>query len=336
MAAAADLCLATLRAGGTLFVVGNGGSAADAQHIAAEFVGRFRRERSPLPAVALTTDTSALTAIANDYGFEWVFSRQLRALARAGDTLIAISTSGESPNVLRAAEEARSSGIRVVALTGGSGGALARCADVSVAVPSGETRFVQESHVAIAHALCDVVEAQLEEGPGAGPARATRSGAPARVLGWEALIAARGEWRRDGLTVVWTNGCFDLLHRGHVRSLEAAKALGDVLVVGLNSDASVRALKGPARPVMPEGDRAEILAALRPVDAVTIFDDLTPVRCLEELQPDVHCKGGEYDGTDRTLPEREVVERYGGTVRFLPMVEGVSTSRLIGTLGEGG
>ena len=140
----------------------------------------------------------------------------------------------------------------------------------------------------------------------------------------------RESYRRAGRTVVWTNGCFDLLHAGHVRSLRAAAALGDVLVVGLNSDESVRRLKGPSRPILPEEDRAESLAALECVDHVLVFPDSTPTAVLGRLRPDVHCKGADYAPPHgRPIPEKAVVEAYGGRVAFLPLVEGVSTTELI-------
>ncbi len=147
--------------GHKLLLLGNGGSAADAQHIAAEFVGRFVKERIPLPAIALTTDTSALTAIGNDYGYEQVFSRQVRALGQAGDVLIAISTSGRSPSVLEAVKAAHDLGMIVIGLTGGTGGALAETADVALVVPSRNTARIQECHLAIEHIFCEIVEAVL-------------------------------------------------------------------------------------------------------------------------------------------------------------------------------
>ncbi|HEV2707707.1 MAG TPA: D-sedoheptulose 7-phosphate isomerase [Pyrinomonadaceae bacterium] len=155
-----------LRAGGKVLLFGNGGSAADAQHVAAELVGRFARERAPLPAIALTTDTSALTAISNDYGFEQVFARQLLALGRAGDVAVAISTSGRSKNVIVAAEAARARGLTLVALTGGDGGELARLADICVNVPSTDTARVQECHLAVEHIVCEMVERLMFDGDG--------------------------------------------------------------------------------------------------------------------------------------------------------------------------
>jgi len=155
-------CVKSLRGGGKLMFFGNGGSAADAQHIAAELVGRFMNERRPLPAIALTTDTSALTAIANDYGYDEVFARQVRALGRSGDVAIAISTSGKSPSVLRAVEAARSLGMRTIGLTGGDGGALAGLVEVSLRVSASTLSCrIQETHILIGHVLCELVESGL-------------------------------------------------------------------------------------------------------------------------------------------------------------------------------
>jgi D-sedoheptulose 7-phosphate isomerase len=168
VAAAAEMVLAALRAGHKVLLCGNGGSAADAQHIAAELVGRYTRERRGFPAVALTTDTSGLTAIGNDYGFEQIFARQVEALAQAGDVLIAISTSGNSPNVLRAVERAQELGVATVALSGHDGGALRAAADLCLVAPHEETARIQELHITIGHILCDLVEVALvNEGLGA-------------------------------------------------------------------------------------------------------------------------------------------------------------------------
>lgn len=157
-----------------------------------------------------------------------------------------------------------------------------------------------------------------------------------KIVTLETLVEQRGTWRRAGRRVVWTNGCFDLLHLGHLRSLQAAAACGDVLVVGINSDASVRRLKGASRPVVPERERAERVAGLACVDWVCILDDDTPVAALARLQPEVHCKGAEYSTAGgKPMPEAEVVRAYGGEVRFLPMLAGVSTTDLVGRMGKG-
>lgn len=158
---AASLITAVLSNAGKLMLCGNGGSAADSQHIAAELSGRFVNDRRPLAAVALSTDTSALTCIANDYGFDEVFSRQVTGLGRKGDCLLAISTSGNSRNVLRAADAARAAGIRVIGLLGRDGGALRALCDVAIVVPSATTARIQEAHIFIGHTLCAMVEEAL-------------------------------------------------------------------------------------------------------------------------------------------------------------------------------
>ena len=150
-----------LRSGHKLFFMGNGGSAADAQHLAAEFTGRYGRERRPLPAIALSVNTSSLTAIANDYSFDVVFARQLDALGAEGDVAIGLSTSGNSANVIQAMEMARSKTLVTVGITGQSGGLLKNAVDFCLCVPSQETPLIQEVHIMIGHFLCEFVEAEL-------------------------------------------------------------------------------------------------------------------------------------------------------------------------------
>jgi D-sedoheptulose 7-phosphate isomerase len=156
--AAAEAIRRALAAGGKLLIAGNGGSAADAQHIAAELVGRYKRERAAMPAIALTTDTSALTAIGNDYGFESIFARQVQALGRQDDVLMAISTSGRSPNILRALEAARDGKLTTIGLTGEKGMDPACLCDVTIVAPSSETALIQQLHIAAGHAICDYLE----------------------------------------------------------------------------------------------------------------------------------------------------------------------------------
>ena len=163
---AGALLAQALSDGGRVLSCGNGGSAADAQHFAAELIGRFEKEREALPAVALSTDTSALTAISNDYGFERVFSRQVEGLGREGDVLVAISTSGNSPNVVQAIEAAQSRQMRVIALTGRDGGTIRgqmRENDIELCVPSDSTARVQEVHILILHCLCDLTDQLVHE-----------------------------------------------------------------------------------------------------------------------------------------------------------------------------
>jgi len=175
--AMAAVLIDVIEAGGRVYVCGNGGSAADAQHIAGELVGRFRRERRGLPCVALTTDTSILTALGNDYDFQRVFARQVEALLRSGDVLWALSTSGNSPNVLAAARTARQLGGRVVAMTGSGGGELAALADVCFRAPAGETFLVQQLHQLAYHIICELVEEHFAQA-GRPDCGASQSGSP--------------------------------------------------------------------------------------------------------------------------------------------------------------
>ena len=158
---AATLLADALKNGNKLLVMGNGGSAADAQHFAAEIVGRFKLERRALPALALSTDTSILTAVGNDYGFENIFSRQVEAHAAPGDVVLGISTSGNSPNVQLALQKAAQAGCRTLALLGRDGGSIKGVAELSIVVPSDDTPRVQEGHITIIHILCDLVEREL-------------------------------------------------------------------------------------------------------------------------------------------------------------------------------
>jgi D-sedoheptulose 7-phosphate isomerase len=154
-------CATALKSGGKLLFFGNGGSAADAQHLATEFTVRYRQDRPAMAAIALTTDTSALTAAGNDLGFEHIFSRQIEAIGRPGDVAIGITTSGRSPNVIRAFEVARAMGLAAVAFTGGSGGDTARVADHVLLVPSDVTARIQEMHITLGQMLCEALEIEL-------------------------------------------------------------------------------------------------------------------------------------------------------------------------------
>jgi D-sedoheptulose 7-phosphate isomerase len=156
--AAAEVCIACLRAGGKILFAGNGGSAADAQHMAGEYVSRFMYDRPGLAAIALTTDTSILTAIGNDYGYEKLFARQIQALGRPGDVFIGYSTSGTSPNILRGFEAAATAGVTCIGFTGNRGGPMREACDILLEVPSGETPKIQEGHFVLGHIICALVE----------------------------------------------------------------------------------------------------------------------------------------------------------------------------------
>jgi D-sedoheptulose 7-phosphate isomerase len=161
VADAVEVICAALSSGKKILVMGNGGSAADAQHLAAEFIGRFKLERPSLPAIALTTDSSILTAIGNDYGYDAVFARQLEGLATAGDVVIGISTSGNSPNVLTAMKLAKEKGCVTVSLLGRDGGSIKAVSDIPLIVPCSDTPRIQEAHILIIHIICDLVEKRL-------------------------------------------------------------------------------------------------------------------------------------------------------------------------------
>ncbi len=158
VAMAGDLLIQSVKSGGKVMFCGNGGSAADAQHLATELVGRYMKERPAIAAVALTTDTSALTAIANDYAFDAIFERQVQALGRRGDVLVALSTSGKSPNVVKAVDAAKALGAKVIALTGSKPNPLVDKADVAIMVPATTSNRIQEMHIAVGHILCGIVE----------------------------------------------------------------------------------------------------------------------------------------------------------------------------------
>jgi phosphoheptose isomerase len=350
IARACELMCDAVLAGKKVLLCGNGGSAGDAQHIAAELIGRFVIERRPLAAIALTTDSSALTAIANDYGFEHVFSRQVEALGAEGDVLIAITTSGTSKNVLAAVAAARARGMKVIGLTGGKGAGFVAACDAGIAVPSQVVARIQECHITIGHLLCEAVDlafagtAEQLALPVAGPAVAVTPGEVGAALLGESgvaklrtldqMIVWREAQRAHKRSVVWTNGVFDVLHVGHLMSLRGARRFGDVLIVGVNGDASVRASKGPERPIYRCEERVALLAALELVDAILVFDDATPERVLAQVKPDVHVKGADYAPPDgKPVPERAVVEAYGGRIEFLPLVPGRSSTDTITRLG---
>ena len=327
--ACAQVIVESLRAGGKVLLFGNGGSAADAQHISAELVGRFTVDRRPLAAIALTVDTSAITAIANDYGFEHVFDRQLRGLGRPGDVAFAITTSGKSESILRAVRSAKEMGMKVVGLTGGAGREFAAMCDAAVIIPTRETARIQELHITVGHIICAIAEAEL---CGIVPAPITLRHDTKRASVDE-LLPLREHYRKQGRSVVWTNGCFDILHVGHIESLKAARRLGDILIVGVNDDAQVKMAKGPDRPIHDLSQRIAVLSALEMVDHVVPFSEATPAEVLGRLQPDVHCKGADYAPPHgKPIPEADLVRSYGGRVEFVPLVPGRSSTATLDRL----
>lgn len=321
---ALGLLTTALRGGGKILAMGNGGSAADAEHLVAELVGRFGYDRASLPGLALTAPSPTFTAIANDYGFEQVFARQVRGFGRPGDVVFAISTSGNSPNVLRAVEAARELGLPTIGLTGGKDSQLAALAEVTLRVPSAQTPRIQEIHALLIHSLCRGIEEDLFPREGVPALPAGKLVPPDRI---DDLARAITPFRS-----VFTNGCFDVLHPGHVALLQDARATGDLLVLGLNTDESVRRLKGPSRPLHAFAERAAVLAALEAVDFVVGFGEDTPLELIRRLSPKVLVKGGDY--TRDTIVGADWVETHGGEVKVFPLLGSHSTTRIL--QGHGG
>ena len=320
---AALAVLSGLAGGGKVLTFGNGGSAADAQHFAAELVGRFESERPAIPAIALTTDTSALTAIANDYGFERVFARQVEALGRPGDVAIGFSTSGTSANVLAAIDAANEAGLTTIGFCGRPGCPLCERVDVAIAVdratdgrrPGGPPRDR-------ALDLPDRRAGDLGRRRSTGAGKRRHARRAARAPG--GLGGGRADRRLDERRLRRPP------RRTPRRAWTAAAALGDVLVVGVNSRRRREAPQGRGRPLVPEAERASLLASLRVVDHVLVFSEDTPEQVLAAVRPDVHCKGEDYRPPDgKPVPERSLVESYGGRVEFLPLLPGRSTTGLV-------
>lgn len=307
----------SISSGGKLLVFGNGGSAASAQHFAAEFSGKLALDRRPLPAVSLTVDTSAITAIANDYGYQDVFARQVLALANENDVVVGLSTSGASVNVKTAMEAARRIGARTVVLTGKDN---AIPADHELKVPMHETARVQEAHDLILHEIAQIAELMIVP-----ELDCDRSADRFPfVLGEDDLESFRGWIGASNQDLVTTNGVFDLFHEGHRSSLSQAATFGDRLVVLVNSDESTRRLKGASRPIRTLDDRIRDLATCPAASHIVVMPDDRPQRLLAALRPHVHCKGADY--ADSGVPEAAVVEQGGGRVEYLALVDGYSTS----------
>ena len=315
---AAELLAARLADGRKVLACGNGGSSGDAQHLASELVNRFERERIGLPGIALTPDSSVLTAIANDFSYDRVFARQVESLGYPGDVLVAFTTSGDSRNVIEAVRAAQARGLCILAVTGKGGGALAallRDEDIELRVPASSTARIQEVHLLLIHTLCAYLdEAFADAAPRGGKVHAD-------VATLLPLLAGRRP-------LVFTNGVFDVLHRGHVHYLEVARREGTCLVVGINDDASVRRLgKGEERPLNGLEDRMAVLAGLAAVDYLVPFKDDTPLALIEALQPDVLVKGGDW--APDAIVGAGLVRARGGRVISVPFAHQTSTTELV-------
>lgn len=320
---AAGLLITALQTGHKILLCGNGGSAADAQRIAAELTGRYEiAHRRVLPVLALTTDFPAVTAIGSDFGFDRVFARQVEAHGQLGDVLIGISTSGQSPNIIAAVDQARRQGLKTVGLLGHDGGDLVSRVDAPIIIPSQSTPHIQEMHVIIGHCLCAMVDAAFGN-------KLSQELWPLdhALMDEPQLLAAVETARANGQRIVMTNGCFDVLHAGHVGYLNQARALGDRLIVAVNDDASVRRLKGSGRPINSVERRMAVLAGLRAVDWVIPFAEDTPERLICAVRPQVLVKGGDY--RPEQVAGRECVEGAGGRLVILPFLDGCSTTAML-------
>lgn len=310
----------SLANGGKILIFGNGGSAAAAQHFAAEFTGKLKLHRRPYPAIALTTDTSALTAIGNDYGFNSIFSRQVEAHCKPGDFAIGLSTSGSSPNVQEALAKAAEVGGNTVLLCGSNSTIKS---DFTLAVPLHETARIQEAHDMILHSMAQLIERNLDENIGSD---SSADPFPFQLEGEN--ISEFSTWMSETNQVtVTTNGVFDLFHRGHRNALKEAAALGDRLIVLLNSDESVARLKGPGRPIRNINERISDMESCPFVSHVVVFDTDEPSLTLDRIKPQLHVKGSDYQ--NRELPETEVIKKNGGKIIFTKRTPEVSTSEQI-------
>ena len=310
-----------LSKGKKILVCGNGGSASDVEHMAGEIVGRFGFDRDSLPCVSLCGPTATFTAIANDYGYEEVFARQVKGIGSEGDVLIGISTSGNSANIVKAFEAAKNKKIITIAMTGSKASKLSEKADVCIRVPSHLTPRIQEIHGLIIHSLCRGIENIIFKDKVKKPALPAK-----KIIKDKKDIELLAEAIK-GYKSVFTNGCFDILHPGHVYILQECRKHGDLLIVGLNSDDSIKRLKGESRPYHKFNDRANVLAALECVDYIIEFSKDTPKELIETLTPKILIKGGDY--TVETVVGAEHVMKNGGEVVIIPLLEGHSTTAIL-------
>ncbi len=318
-ARAVEILLTALRNDRRVLVCGNGGSASDAEHMAGELVGRFGYDRASLPCISLCTPSATFTAIANDYGYEQVFKRQVQGLGRPGDVLVGISTSGNSPNIVEAFKAAKEQKIATIAMTGSRDSKLSQLADLTLRAPAAKTPRIQEIHGLLLHSLCRAVEEEMFPGK-AGQAL------PAHKILTRAEVPTLAK-AIEGYRSVFTNGCFDILHPGHVYVLKESRKAGELLIVGLNTDDSIKRLKGPTRPYHKFADRAAVMAALECVDYVIGFDEDTPENLIKALSPKVLIKGGDY--TPATIVGADWVTSHGGSVVVVPLLEGHSTTGIL-------
>ena len=314
----AELISDAFKAGNRIYAFGNGGSAAEAQHFTTELIGRFKENRAPLPAISLCSDSSAMTCIANDFGFDAVFSRQVEGLVKQGDVVIGFTTSGSSRNILEGLDAGKKMGGKSVLITGERKLLNTDLADLVVQIGGFETAIIQESHLMLIHILSELIEVKME----------LRKQIFSKV---NPRIIYDYEFKKEMLPerreIVWVNGCFDILHQGHLMLLDNARRAGGYLVVGVNSDISVKQLKGDTRPLIPEMNRARTISELFFVDLVIIFSGEDPLEILSEVRPSIAIKGDVY--RDANFKERDYLIAIGCDIRFTAHIEGISSSKII-------
>jgi D-sedoheptulose 7-phosphate isomerase len=306
------------KSGKTLYAFGNGGSAAEAQHFTTELIGRFKGNRKSLPAISLCSDSSAMTCIANDFGFDSVFSRQVDGLVEKGDVVFGFTTSGNSKNVLAGLDAARKRGAKTFLITGQNPNITNDFADIVFRIGGNKTAIIQESHLMLIHLLSELIEINMELDQ-----QALENQIPQIVYDYD----FKSEFLQNRDSVVWVNGCFDVLHEGHLMLLNTASRAGTFLVVGVNSDSSVKKLKGDSRPVIPEMSRARTLAQLPFVDLVVIFSKEDPLEILSMVRPNVVIKGDNYK--IENFKEKSFLLEINCDIRFTHHIEGVSSSTFI-------
>lgn len=306
------------KAGKRLYAFGNGGSAAEAQHFTTELIGRFNTNRKSLPAISLCSDTSALTCIANDFGYDAIFSRQVEGLVEEGDVVFGFTTSGRSTNVLLGLDAAKKMGGLTVLVTGNNNGVTQDLADTVFRIGGNETAIIQESHLMLIHLLSELIEINME-----------LKISPIETQKPRIIYDSQFERQllRDGETTVWVNGCFDILHEGHLMLLNSASQAGPYLIVGINSDSSVKKLKGVGRPFIAEMSRARTIAQLPFVDLVIIFSEENPLEILKTVRPNIVVKGDIYK--DKNFKEKDFLIEIGCEILFTHHISGISTSAII-------
>ena len=314
----ADTISKAFTSGHRVYAFGNGGSASQAQHFTTELIGRFKGNRKSLPAVSLCTDTAAMTAISNDFGFDFVFSRQVESLVEPGDVVIGFTTSGTSPNVLAGLAEAKKQGGSTILISGNKGLITPESSDIVIEVGGHETAIIQEVHLVLIHIVCEIIELNMGFSKGE-----ERNLIPRFIR--ESEISEIQIPPHESM--VWVNGCFDLLHEGHLKLLNKASKLASFLVVGINSDESVKRIKGNSRPYVSEEDRARTLLQFPFVDLVVIFSEDTPLTVLKSLRPGKVVKGPEYQRSD--FPEKSFLNNIGCSIFYIDEVQGVSTTQIV-------